>query len=138
MGDRCYMEIVCRPEDIPVFRAEIGDHFPDETVNDDPPTVIVHEANYAYAEELRRVAEKGVPFLGWHDGGGSYGPERFAATGGKIDYAVTDHNGRVVVPVGENGIIDHSEIAAVFRFMRIEKQAAEALKSGKEQNVTNV
>lgn len=31
MGDRCYMEIVCRPEDVSVFRAEIGELFSDET-----------------------------------------------------------------------------------------------------------
>ena len=83
MGDRAYVEIVCREEDEPLFEAlgfmqEFRHALPANVV-----TMVDAEASEGATTELQALAEKGIAFRGWHDAGGSYDGACFASAGGK-------------------------------------------------------
>ena len=72
MGDRAYVEIVCREEDEPLFEAlgfmqEFRHALPANVV-----TMVDAEASEGATTELQALAEKGIVFRGWHDAGGNY------------------------------------------------------------------
>ena len=83
MGDRAYVEIVCREEDEPLFEAlgfmqEFRHALPANVV-----TMVDAEASEGATTELQALAEKGIVFRGWHDAGGSYDGACFASAAGK-------------------------------------------------------
>ena len=72
MGDRAYVELVCREEDEPLFEAfgfmqEFRHALPANVV-----TMVDAESSEGATTELQALAEKGIVFRGWHDAGGSY------------------------------------------------------------------
>ena len=72
MGDRAYVEIVCREEDAPSFEA-IG--FMEEFRPGLPENVramVDAEASNGDCSELQLLAERGIIFRGWHDAGDNY------------------------------------------------------------------
>ncbi|NBU11829.1 MAG: hypothetical protein EBS84_22995, partial [Proteobacteria bacterium] len=69
MGDRCYMQVTCRRQDIPEFEA-LGFHLEFEQSPDSPIVELIdEEANYAHADQL----PTDIPFTAWHGAGGNYG-----------------------------------------------------------------
>src|SRR4029077_5277209 len=92
MGDRAYVEIVCREEDEPLFEAlgfmqEFRHALPDNVV-----TMVDAEASEGATTERQALAEKGIVFRGWHDAGGSYDGACFASAGGKYHEAPRLHH----------------------------------------------
>ena len=109
MGDRCYMEIVCRREDVPLFEQvgfllRGGCSFRDGRLQcdyaDEAGSAVVHlsqdEANYACQVGSGSAGfgllPKGVPFYGTHSAGGDYGDGVFATLGRSLDYATALQN----------------------------------------------
>ena len=110
MGDRCYLEMTLRREDLPRF-AEHVDASPNEKwwdaeddLEDHPNliTVRIYEANYAWYDERRKAAEAGIPFFGTHGEGGEYGSFAFAAIDGELEEAPLSHDGDLIISVDEN------------------------------------
>lgn len=110
MGDRCYLELTLHRTDLSRFAPHV-DARPDEewwdclTENSDHPdtvTVSVYEANYAWVDERAEAAKAGIPFHGYHGEGGEYGSYAFASWAGKLHEAPLNHDGDMVLAVGEN------------------------------------
>ena len=110
MGDRCYLEITLRREDLCRFAPHI-DATPEEEwwdrldEEEDRPgvvTVSVYEANYAWYDERMNAAKADIPFHGYHAEGGEYGSYAFASRAGKLHEAPLSHEGDLVLAVDEN------------------------------------
>lgn len=110
MGDRCFLEISMRREDLSRF-AEHVNAAPEEewwdnlSEEEDCPgvvTVSVHEANYAWYDERVEAAKAGIPFYGRHEAGGEYGPYCFVSWCGKMREAPLDHDGNLSIAVDED------------------------------------
>ena len=110
MGDRCYLEITLRREDLYRFGAHLDanpgeewwDHLDEEKDLPGTVTASVYEANYAWYDERCAAAEGGIDFHGWHAEGGEYGPYEFASFKGKHQEAERNHDGDMVVAVDRN------------------------------------
>jgi hypothetical protein len=85
--------------------------------------VVVHEANYAWDEELRTAAKRGLTFVGWHECGSEYPAGRFAGVDGKYAEVETDNGGEVVVRLTTN-----YKPIGIPALKRAEKHIAEAEK----------
>ena len=131
MGDRCFIEITMRREDLSRFgahvHAEPGAEWWDRIVDDNPDTatVSVLEANYGWYDERVEAASAGIPFYGTHSEGGEYGPYAFASWKGIHREAPLDCDGDMVVPVGEDlkplyGLSRIRKYLAVLRKVRAE------------------
>lgn len=110
MGDRCYLEITLRREDLSRFAPHI-DATPEEEwwdrleEEEDRPGVVtasVYEANYAWYDERMNAAKANIPFYGYHAEGGEYGSYAFASWAGKLHEAPLSHDGYLVLAVDEN------------------------------------
>ena len=92
MGDRCYMQITCRRQDISEFEA-LGFHFEFEQTADSPIVELIdEEANYAHADQLPTE----VPFLASHGAGGNYGDGKIACDGNRYAEVGATSDGFVV------------------------------------------
>ncbi len=136
MGDRAYVEIVCREEDEPMFEAlgfmqEFRYALPANVV-----TMVDAEASEGATTELQALAEKGVAFHGWHDAGGSYDGACFASADGKY-YEVPrlNHSDLPCIEVHVDGTVDADQLLAVSEYLKAFDRAGEALgfPSGIEQ-----
>lgn len=93
MGDRCYMQVTCRRQDIPLFEA-LGFHLEFEQSPDCAVVELIdEEANYAHADQL--PAE--VPFLASHGAGGNYGDGKIACDGNHYAEVGCTSDGFVVI-----------------------------------------
>ena len=110
MGDRCFLEITLRREDLSRF-AEHVNAAPEEewwdylTEEEECPGVVtasVYEANYAWYDERMNAAKVDIPFHGYHAEGGEYGSYAFASWAGKLHEAPLSHEGDLVLAVDEN------------------------------------
>jgi hypothetical protein len=110
MGDRCFLEMTIRREDLPKFARHV-DAKPDEEwwddLHDHPSnprlvSVSVNEANYGWLDERQEAAEAGIPFFGSHDEGGCYGGYAFAAMDGEMNEAPLNHDGYLVIAVDDD------------------------------------
>ena len=108
MGDRCFIEITLRREDLSRFGAHVpatpGEAWWDRITEDNPDTVTVsvYEANYGWYDERDEAAKAGIPFYGTHSEGGEYGPYAFAAWKGTHREAQLDHDGDLMLSIGED------------------------------------
>lgn len=93
MGDRCYMQITCRRQDIPLFEA-LGFHLDFEQTPDSPLVELIdEEANYAHYDALPRD----VPYHGFHSAGDNYGSHNLACDGKRYADVETGHDGDYVI-----------------------------------------
>ncbi len=128
MGDRAYVEIVCREEDEPLFEAlgfmqEFRHALPDNVV-----TMVDAEASEGATTELQALAEKGIVFRGWHDAGGSYDGACFASAGGKYHEAPRlNHSDLPCIEVHVEGTVDADQLSAACEYLKAYDQAGEAL-----------
>ena len=136
MGDRAYVEIVCREEDEPLFEAlgfkqEFRHALPANVV-----TMVDAEASEGATTELQALAEKGIVFRGWHDAGGSYDGACFASAGGKY-YEVPrlNHSDLPCIEVHVDGTVDADQLLAACEYLKASDRAGETLgfPSGIEQ-----
>src|SRR6185503_10648518 len=113
MGDRAYVEIVCREEDEPLFEA-LG--FMQEFRHALPPNVVTMvdaEAFEGATTELQTLAEKGIVFRGWHDAGGSYDGACFASAGGKYhEMPRPNDSDMACLVVQEDGTLEADQFVA--------------------------
>ncbi|TXT46361.1 MAG: hypothetical protein FD140_4497 [Limisphaerales bacterium] len=92
MGDRCYMQVTCRREDIPEFEA-LGFHVEFEQSQDSPIVELIdEEANYAHADLL----PTDIPFTATHGAGGNYGDGKIACDGNHYAEVSANQDGFVV------------------------------------------
>lgn len=118
MGDRCYMTIYCRPQDVPRFET-LG--FLRQNESDCPYAEMVDEqANYGHYGEL----PTDIPFHGFHNAGGDYGAMEVACDG---EYAVeweTGHTSGYVFHADPNGAEEWpKELANFNHFQEVNRRA---------------
>lgn len=128
MGDRAYVEIVCREEDEPLFEA-LG--FMEEFRHGLPACVVTlvdAEAPDGNSCELQALAEKGIVFRGWHDAGGAYDGACFASVGGKYHEAPRlNHSDLPCIEVHVDGTIDADQLLTACGYLKACEQAGEML-----------
>ena len=128
MGDRAYVEIVCREEDEPLFEA-IG--FMQEFRHALPVNVLTMvdaEASDGNSTELQALAEKDIVFRGWHDAGGAYDGACFASVGGKYhEVPRLNHSDLPCVEVHVDGTIDGDQLLAACGYLKASEKAGEML-----------
>ena len=136
MGDRYYMEIVCRREDAPLFEpvgfllrggCSLRDGRLQEDYADEVGSAVVHlfqdEANYACqvgsGSDGFGLLPKGVPFYGTHSAGGDYGDGVFATEGRVLHYAqALQNSGAPAVELNyETGRIDRRALRQAERYV---------------------
>ena len=106
MGDRCYLEITLRREDLPRFAPCVNARpeetwwdSEDEPGNKDLISVRVYEANYAWLDEREAAAEAGIAFFGNHGEGCQYAGCAFASLDGEQIEVYTDRDGLICVQI---------------------------------------
>ena len=128
MGDRAYVEIVCREEDEPLFE-ELG--FMEEFRHGLPASVVTlvdAEAPDGNSSELQALAEKGIVFRGWHDAGGAYDGACFASVDGKYhEVPRLNHSDLPCIEVHVDGTIDADQLLAACGYLKASEQAGEML-----------
>lgn len=128
MGDRAYVEIVCREEDEPLFEA-IG--FMEEFRHGLPVNVVTlvdAEASEGNSSELQALAEKGIVFRGWHDADGSYDGACFASVGGQFhEVPRLNHSDLPCIEVHIDGTTDAEQLLAACEYLKASERAGEAL-----------
>lgn len=122
MGDRCYLQITMRREDLPKFGGILGcapdetwwDNGYDEECNEDLVTVSVYETNYGWTDDREAAAKEGLVFFGDHDPGGTYGPCAFAAVDGRHMESPLDFDGNLIIPIDDElkPVIDLESVRA--------------------------
>ena len=136
MGDRAYVEIVCRDEDEPLFEAigfmqEFRHALPANVV-----TMVDAEASEGATTELQALAEKGIVFRGRHDACGRYDGTCFASANGEY-HEVTrlNHSDLPCIKVHVDGTVDADQLLAASEFLKASDRAGETLgfPSGIEQ-----
>jgi hypothetical protein len=128
MGDRAYVEILCREEDEPLFEA-IG--FMEEFRHALPANVVTlvdAEASGGNSSELQALAEKGMVFRGWHDAGGAYDGACFASIDGRF-YEVPrlNHSDLPCIEVHVDGTVDADQLLAACEYLKASERAGEVL-----------
>lgn len=132
MGDRAYMEIVCRRTDALLFE-ELGFYeeewcHPSGDLPAQLTFLVDPEANYAHDDDLLRLAENCVPFCGRHDQGSTYDAAVVASNGVSYGYALTVFSdGRPYAGVEPDGMIDEEQLYAATQYYKIEAAARLAL-----------
>ena len=93
MGDRCYMQVTCRREDLPRFEP-LGFRLEFEQTTNCPIVELVdEEANSAHNGDL----PTDVPFLASHGPGGNYGSGLIACDGKCFAEVEAGHEGGFVL-----------------------------------------
>ena len=120
MGDRCYMTVTCRRQDIPRFE-QLG-----FTVSDDRGGHVVEleddSANYAHHGDL----PLDIPWTGCNTEGGNYGRADHACDGKTYLECSTDHDGNLTIGWDTQRNAPHpKDIAYVRRFLKLQKRVEE-------------
>ncbi len=110
MGDRCYIEIILRRDDLRRFGEHLysgadeawWDDITEDESRPDIVTVSAHEANYGWFNERAEATKAGIPFYGQHASGDEYGPYAFASWHGEQHEVPLDRNGNMVVAVDDD------------------------------------
>ena len=129
MGDRCYLRVRTLRVHAPLFE-EIGLLVEDEP---EPHEVVMvdEQANFGLAEDLERLAKRGVVFLADASAGEQYGPALTVSDGsGEAIEVEADFNSNIVVRCNDDGEPMADELAHVKRYVAAVKRA-EAIIEGK-------
>ena len=128
MGDRAYVEIVCREKDEPLFET-IG--FMEEFRHALPVNVVTMvdaEESDGNSSELQALAEKGIVFRGWHDADGAYDGACFASDGGKFCAVPRlNHSDLPCIEVHVDGTVDADQLSAASEYLKASERAGEML-----------
>jgi hypothetical protein len=133
MGDRCYLRITLKREDLDRFgqymKCKPGERWWDEEQDEPADGVIevgIFEANYAMTAQRTEAAQAGLVFFGWHGEGGEYGGYEFASAGGEMLECATDRNGDLVL------VLDHdlnvqNDLEHIRRYIAMRRQVRELM-----------
>ena len=128
MGDRCYLSMSFRKKDEEavnrIMTQLVCDNWYDEIENSTPHcvTVSVHEANYAYDDELEQLAKAGIAFTAYNAEGCNYPAGLTAAAEGERIQSRSDSDGFPYVTVNDDGSICQEELDVVHLYQRLKKQ----------------
>ena len=128
MGDRAYVEVVCREDDAPLFEA-IG--FMEESRPGLPGNVLAMvdaEASNGNCSELQVLAERGIIFRGGHDAGDNYDGACVASFGGRFyDVPRLNHSDLQCIEVHADGTVDADQLLAACEYLKAADQVAAGL-----------
>ena len=109
MGDRCYLQLTLRRDDLGQFGAilgaEPGTEWWNEDIGEPAPGVVeiaLCEANYALWDEREQAASDGIPFFGNHGEGGDYAGCEFVSLDGRQLEVYTDRDGLLCVQIDDH------------------------------------
>jgi len=91
--------------------------------------LVDHESNYGASDERRMLAERGVPFYGYHGEGGNYGPYCFAACDGEMIECSADETGGPVARVSQNGTANLDDVLEGFKYWEMRRKAIAAIEA---------
>lgn len=101
MGDRCFVQLTLRREDLQKFRdlTEWGDCFTVDDESGDSTAVdgYIEEVNYWGEDELSKAAKGGVMFHGTNESGCGYGRGEFLSDGKHLRAINVDEEGYACV-----------------------------------------
>jgi len=140
MSDRCCVEVTCRRRDTRRFErlgfkvvddgnlerrvlANLGCEASGDKKKAEVVTMCDEQANFGHYGKL----PKNIPYFGWHDSGGEYGPHEFACDGRKIAEVETAVDGTVVVRVCGDSSVDRRDLRLVKEYRACLKRARQAL-----------
>jgi hypothetical protein len=129
MGDRAYMEVVCRRSDAAVFE-DLGFCEQDwrTELPEDVAFLVDDEANYGHDDSIRRLAAEGLAFCARHGEGGDYHAAVIASDGSRFCSIETLFgDGRPHVPVQPDGTIEGDAMRNATEYYRIEAAARQVL-----------
>lgn len=134
MGDRCFLEMTVRRSDterVLDLLGIYGEPAPDDADKEGHGHIEVGEANYGLPDERERIAKLGIPFVGSHESGSSYGPVCFAAADGEmIEVAALEGEPVCRVRNGPSGAEpDPDVMKTIRRYFLLERRARAALDS---------
>ncbi len=127
MGDRAYVRVTCRREDVERFAA-LG-FVEDDSEGDTAVSMVDDEANYAHYSALTTLAKAGVVFFGWHDPGCEYDGSMFASDGmGEYHEALsTPNESLALVRVNPDGSVPEGDLDRVREYYAALARARTAL-----------
>ena len=131
MGDRCALTMTFHERDREVVEEVLGTWEQEDPHPDLPGclTVWFSEMNYGACNEREELANRGVPFFGYHCAGDDYGPLAFAACDGRIDEIDADHQGKPSVVIDErSGIPTGESLRLAKEYVQRLKRAHQALR----------
>jgi hypothetical protein len=109
MGDRCYLQLTLRREDLDRFGLILGDSaggvWWEEDLGAPAPGIVeigICESDDALRGERNVAAEQGIPFFGNHGSGEDYSGSRFACLAGHHTAVLTDRDSAVCVQIDRN------------------------------------
>lgn len=129
MGDRAYMEVVCRREDAGRFE-DLG--FCEQEWRADLPEslafLVDEEANYGHNGAIHELAAEGIVFCARHDEGGDYRAAVIASDGSRLCQADSPFgDGRPCVAVLPDGSLDPAGLQATKEYYAAEIAARRSL-----------
>lgn len=129
MGDRAYMEVVCRREDAGRFEdlgfceQEWGTDFPEGVV-----FLVDEEANYGHDSAMQELSASGIAFCARHDEGGDYHAAVIASDGSRCCSVESPFgDGRPHVAVNPDGNVDAVAMKAAAEYYAVESAARRVL-----------
>lgn len=140
MGDRCWLSVTTREQDLPVIvekclaRRNPADlHSWTEEYERVGKQVYftVSEANYARDTELRTAGEAGAVFIAENAAGGSY-PCGFLVSDGKSVLQIDSADGKYAVSADQYGRVTKKELTAVKRFGQLRRKVQKLLDAAKK------
>lgn len=141
MGDRCWLSVSTRKQDLPVVTQEcMGHRDPKElrSWTEEYEEVGRHvyftvaEANYAWDTELRTAAAKGAVFIAENTAGGAY-PCGFLVSDGKIVLQIDTADGAYAVATDARGRVSKEQLRKVAQFVRLRTKVKKLLDSAKKE-----
>lgn len=129
MGDRCYMSVRVRADQIKLFCEASGLCEPDAfELDDSTADAELEEVNYGGYDGLVEAAQQGVVFVGNHGAGDEYGPGRFAGVCGRYAECRADYEtGNLIVTADDNDTVSATVLRALKKFVAFYKKAEAAL-----------
>ena len=120
MGDRTYMEVICRAEDQGVFEdLGFGEQEYWEELPEGVSFLVDEQANYGHSSDLKELAGKGYVFLGHHDVGGDYDAARLVSDGATFhEVDAVAHETRPCVAVNSDGTVDEMQLLSAREYWR--------------------
>lgn len=135
MGDRCYLTLRCRPQDVAVIEQEFGG-----ATSTEPWEGYRHlefeDVNYGGSTELQRLCARNIPFEGNHTAGDDYGAAAFACADGDLVEVPVDACMNPVVSTWEGEPLPE-DLALVRRYEALRKRVLAILFDTTQEEVKN-
>lgn len=128
MGDRCNVSLRCRREHVKIFEEELG--FSEEPESEGGMASLENgECNYAYRNQLKALAERGIPFVAKAGAGSGYGASEMVGCEGEFGEIECLQDSGPAVPVDEFGSPNAEALEAAKRFGALKRRAFAAIEA---------